>query len=106
MDDIDTPLAALLKIPERAPDVGFANEVNLRIDLERNLAARLADERGRTATLLVSTLALAIGLWLFAQGSAFTAAYGTSGDLVGLMAMAGVMLLWLGTAGAGSLASD
>lgn len=107
MDDLDTRLTALLAMPDRAPDVAFANEIEMRLAVERRFAARLAAERASTATLLLATVALAIGLWLFAQGSAFAAASDAAGGgFVGLAAVAGVMLLWLATGGAGSLASD
>lgn len=102
MTDADVRIAALLAIPDRAPDVAFANEAALRLTAERRLAARLAADRARTATLIVATASVAAGLWLFAQGPWFAAV--PAGH--GFAALAGVLALWFATAGAGALASD
>ncbi|HEU0043263.1 hypothetical protein [Sphingomonas sp.] len=104
MNRFDDRLAALLAVPDRLPDVAFANEAALRVAAERKLAARLAADRARTLTLIVATAALAFGLWLFARGAAFAAAGG--GGLTGLAAIGAVMLLWVGTAATGGLAAD
>lgn len=109
MDHPDHRLAALLALPARAPDVAFVNEVALRVAAERTLAARIAADRAQTATLVAATGAVAAGLWLFAQGSAFATATATAAGgsgLAGLAALAAVMGLWLVTGGAGALSSE
>lgn len=108
MDASDERLTTLLSVPDRAPDLAFADAVALRVAAERALATRLAADRARTATLLVATAAVAAGLWLFARVDAFAAASGPAGGgaWTGLAVLAAAMLLWLGSAGAGGLATD